>query len=455
MAKFVLCLLILLFSSVGFTQPPPAAARRPSDKVPKTVAWESVESLPATEAFSSLEGRFKIALPEKVQGYGGLSQKQTGGAGTGEEFRWKFAEAEIRGFYLDLPNSNLTGSAAELVRLVAVLRSGLVSKYPMAKLVSEGNAPGSPPYSFYVYDLGSEGFTSAYFFLDRKRIYQFNASFKDRAVEDRINRAIVTFELLSQQDVDAEFKRKYEEMKPLPLPQTPAVIRLTSDAQDEGLKGNVWKIVEESENKGSNSSVLGRKMSSIEYYDKGGALTQRDSYDYRGNPFEITIYGYIDGKRVSKSKMTSYEYDPPPMMVPAKPSSKPEPKRDPRYDYSFDFKYENGKIVERQMIFSNGKKGMRYVYKHSPNQFERLVYTEEGTLNQRYVSILDANGNEIEKTNFGLANFHIYGDRKYKYAYEFDSKGNWIKKVTSTEVKENGVTRWEPSYITYRTITYY
>ena len=244
-------------------------------------------------------------------------------------------------------------------------------------------------------------------------------------------------------------------MKPPPLPQTPVVLRLTSDAEDEGFKGKIKKVVEESEDSSGTWGVQGRKMSSVENFDEKGALTQSDDYDSQGNPFQITVYGYINGKRVSNSKTTNYEYDPPPPPAVLSPKSSDVPKRDARYKYSFDYKYENGKLVESQLIYNNGRKGNRTVYKYSPNQVEELVYTEDGKLNQRYLSKLDPNGNEIEKTNFGLSNFDIYGDRHYKHSYEFDAAGNWVKRITLKETKENGVSSWQPAYISYRTITYY
>ena len=43
---------------------------------------------------------------------------------------------------------------------------------------------------------------------------------------------------------------------------------------------------------------------------------------------------------------------------------------------------------------------------------------------------------------------------KYKYTYEFDSFGNWIKRITSKVLKENK-TVIEPDSVTYRFLTYY
>jgi|GEM_PF-976672 len=438
--------------------PPPAVTVTRLGATGKTNGWPSIRSLTSSEEFVSLDGRFRIGLPNDIQGFGALSPKQTGTTASGQQFTWKFAEGEVVLTYLDFPASQLTGSSAELDHITSNTKKSLFNRFPKATLVSENQTLlNGVPSSNLVYGLGgNEGFVTTQLYLGKKRLYRIIAAFSDPAAVAILNPKFKTFKLIGQAEVAAELKKKYDAMKPTPLPQSPVVPRLTSDAQEEGLKGKVKKVVEESEDRSGTWGVQGRKISSIGYYDQNGSLMQRDAYDSQGNPFQITVYGYIDGKRVANSKMTIYEYDPPPIAGPQRSARRDaKPKGDPRYEYSFEYKYEDGKLVERQMVDNDGKKGMRYVYKHSANQVEELVYTEEGKLNQRYLSKLDANGNEIERTNFGLANFDIYGDRRYKNTYELDSAGNWVRKITEKEVKENGVTRWQPAYISYRTITYY
>lgn len=459
MKKLILPLIAFALASSALSQPPPpAAAGPPSGQVNKFAGWPSIGSIPPSEQFVSLEGRFKIALPKSLSGFAALSPKQTGTNATGQQYTWKFAEGDVVFFFLDFPDSALTGSVADLARIAENSREQIIGRIPDAKLVSENQSiANGVPASYFMFDLGAKGLQSVQLFIDKKRVYRIDSSFKDRKTEKHLTSAFASFSLISQTEVDVELARRYEAMKPSPLPQTPVFSRPTSDAHDEGLKGKVKKVTEESEDRSGTWAVQGRKMASVEYYDQNGALTQRDLFDSQGNPSEITVYGYLDGKRVSSSKTDNDRanvftvFGPPPARAPQAPPRK----SDPRYEYSFEYKYENGKLAERQMVYNNGRKGMRYVYKHSPNQVEELVYSEEGRLNQRYLSILDANGFEIERTNFGLANFDIYGDRRYKHAYEFDGAGNWTKKITSTEVKENGVTSWQPAYISYRTITYY
>lgn len=458
MRKLILPLAAFVFASSALSQPPPpVAAGSGSGQVKKSTGWPSLSSLPATEQFASLEGRFRIALPKSIQGFAALSPKQTGSSATGEQYTWKFDEGEVTLVFLDFPDSTMTGSASDLARITDNSKRQITQRAPSAKLLLENQSTvNGVPASYFIYDLGENGFKTVQLFIDKKRVYRIDATFKDRATEKHLVSTFATFSLITQEEIDAELRRRYEAMKPPPLPQTPAVTRLTTDAQDEGLKGKVKKVIEESEDRSGTWGVQGRKISSIEYYDQSGALTQRDLYDSEGKPFQVTVYGYLDGKRVSRSKIDSDNESTFSELGPPRAATQGPPRKsDPRYKYSYEYNYEDGKLVERQIVHNNGRKGMRYVYKHSPNQVEKLVYSDDGKLNQRYVSILDANGNEVERTDFGVVNHDIYGDRKYKLSYEFDAAGNWIKKVTLKEVNENGVTSWQQDYISYRTITYY
>jgi hypothetical protein len=87
---------------------------------------------------------------------------------------------------------------------------------------------------------------------------------------------------------------------------------------------------------------------------------------------------------------------------------------------------------------------------------EKLVYSENGKLNQKYLSTLDDKGNEIERTNFDVLGLERDGDTKYSIKYDsFDEQGNWTKKTTSKLVTENGKRVYKLWNIYYRTITYY
>jgi hypothetical protein len=81
-----------------------------------------------------------------------------------------------------------------------------------------------------------------------------------------------------------------------------------------------------------------------------------------------------------------------------------------------------------------------------------LVYREDGSVSQRYLSTLDDKGTEVEQTFFE-PDGSIRTKESYKY--EFDSKGNWTKRTTSKVVTKAGRQQLEPFSVHYRTIAYY
>jgi len=64
----------------------------------------------------------------------------------------------------------------------------------------------------------------------------------------------------------------------------------------------------------------------------------------------------------------------------------------------------------------------------------------------------DDKGNIIEMTLRGNDGSVL---SKEKYTYEFDEFGNWKKMTTAIAIYENGAVSYEPTQVTYRTLTYY
>ena len=286
------------------------------------------------------------------------------------------------------------------------------------------------------------------------RVYRLISIFKLGENIGFVNAAFDTFKVISQTEVETELKKKYEEMKPPVLPQIPIISKLKSDAEDEGIKGQVKQVVIESEDLSGTWSVQGRKKSWIMYFNEQGFFVQKDLYDYKGFPSSIWIYGYIDGKRVSNDKSTKYDDNPPIMALPPLSRKQNESvKPDNRFQASYEFRYQDGKLIEKINRRNTGKIWMRFEYKYSENKVEELIYSEDGKINQHYVIKLDEKGNQIEKTDKDV--LKIYGERKYRYEYEFDKQGNWIKQIIYKEETENGVKLFKPYSVYYRTITYW
>lgn len=301
----------------------------------------------------------------------------------------------------------------------------------------------------------SDGVSIARIYIVRNRIYQLIASLSTANRDKAPNaiRILNSFKLISQADVEADMRKKAAEATPSPLPQMPITGKLKSDAEDEGLRGKVRTVTVENEDLSGTWSVGGRKKSAVEHYNEQGNLTKRESFDYRGNPSDITVYGYLDGNRVSNTESIQHNYNPPPMLV-AAPAGEAAPKYDSRYSYKFTYKYDGkGNLIEEVWYGNDGKLWLRYVYNFKGNQKERLVYSADGSLNQRSLHTLDAKGNEVEEIIYEPRDNSIRS--KYSYVYEFDAKGNWTKRTASKRATKDGSALFEPYSVTYRTITYY
>lgn len=405
-----------------------------------------------SETFTSMEGRFSISLPKQISAYTPKSSDTPEGHIEGSFFSWRTAEGGFTVGYIDRPEMLESVSRKALDFLSD---GALSSGNDKLKLVSKTDISieGHPGRELKVEH--PEGITILRIYLVRNRIYQvFATVFADKKEQEpAVVKILDSFKLLSQADVDAEIQRRVDEATPKPLPQEPVAKKLKSDLEDEGLKGKVKTVLTENADLSGTWAVSKRKPSSMTYFNEQGNRTKSVLYDYRGNPIDINVYGYIDGDRASNFKSIQYEYNPPPMVMPA-PAGQAKPKYDSRYAYKYKYKYDDkGNLIEEQMYFNSGKLYLRYVYNYKDNHKEELVYESDGTLNQKYVFTLDDKGNEIEE--------HIYETKdnsvsnRYSYSYEFDSKGNWIKKTESKWTTKDRKSQYEPYSVTYRTITYY
>jgi TonB family protein len=103
----------------------------------------------------------------------------------------------------------------------------------------------------------------------------------------------------------------------------------------------------------------------------------------------------------------------------------------------------------------------------------------EGTRVVRGVTTYDALGKKIDAVDYAVESNTVPGKEQYRYDdkgnivemvvlgndgsilgkeaydYEFDPMGNWIKMNTAVAVYENGKVIFEPTEVTYRTISYY
>jgi len=422
-----------------------------------TVQNKSAPSVVNSGTFVSLDAKFSIALPQNHNGFRELTMDTPLGRAPGFAFNWIMKEGAFTAGYLDAPQAwNDEQSSGDLFALIRdELTHWAGSK--KGKLTSERKVPfGSPAVEFRV-EFPNGLLFQRFYFVSRRR-YQTVLFLKSeqRPDESVAVKVLDTFKVLSDVDVNAALKAKVAEAEPAPLPQEPVATRIGSDAADSGLRGKVKSVFEEAQDLSNTWSVQGRKPESVQYYSQQGNLTREESYDYKGNLSQITVHGYIDGARVSNSGSIRYEYNPPPMMINSPPGVV-RPKSDPRYSTKVTFEYDNERrLIGRSWFRSNGELTTKAVYKYSgnpPTQRETRNYSADGSLNRHELSTHDPKGNEVEKTDFNAKDGSVR--TKYSYAYEFDAQGNWIKRTTSKWVTKDGKSYFEPSYVDYRTVTYY
>ncbi len=260
----------------------------------------------------------------------------------------------------------------------------------------------------------------------------------------------------SKPTLDTAKLKAIEVSTPATLPQEPVVPKEHSDAQDEGLKGKVKSVTRESQDLSGTGRGDSRRFSYIENYNEIGNLVKRISFDHMSDPSDITVYGYLNGVRVSKTKTITHEYDPPAPITPPGAAKSDQNQREVRITYGYGYKYSKGRLAEMQMYRNDKTLGMRYTYTVSGNTLEKLAYDDKGELNQKYIYKLDEKGNEIEDIRIDLTPQKYYGDKKFVFKYEsFDGKGNWTKRTASQIVIENGNEIVKPAFIHFRTINYF
>jgi hypothetical protein len=405
-----------------------------------------------TETFTSLDGRFTIALPSTVSAYRPLNAPTPVGQIEGQTFVWSTARGRFSVSYLDYPKQ----FAASSKTLLDEMRGDLLDiatksqgKFKGEREMSISGHAGREMRADF-----TDGSLLAWAFFEQDRLYKLTATIPnsepEREAEAR--RVLASFRLLSTEEIEAARHKMVAAAEPVPLPQSPVAKKLTTDAADDGLKGKVKAVMTEAESLSGTEPTGRSKPSSAAYYDGHGNLTKRSSFDYRGNLSNITVYGYLDGQRASHSKTIRHEYDPPAPLAAA--SAAQTTPRDARYTYKFTHKYDRrGRLAEKLLYGNDGKLRSREVYSYADKRKEWLVYNPDGSLHQKYAYALERDGNIVEETFFERDMMTPVDT--FRYTYEFDRHGNWTKRVSLKQQRKDGQAEYVPVYAHYRIITYY
>jgi hypothetical protein len=441
----IICLALTLFLT---------AQARPLFGQGFEVTNRTAPSVIGAGSFVSLEGRFSIGLPQTNHSFTTVSIEILGGRATGDSYSWRMKEGTFSTSFADAPQS-LNEPDTGKVLLAKVRNETVAFANSKNGILSERTIELDKHAGTEFRIEFRSGVLIQRLFLVSRRLYQVSLVVKsEQHIYESVAVSILdSFRVLNDAEVAVAAKAEEAKAQPSPLPQEPVVKRDGTDASDGGLHGKVKTVLRESEDLSGTWAVGTRKPTSMEYYNEGGNLTKSESYDWKGNLFQILVYGYLDGARVSDRKTITHEYNPPPIMISSE-AGEAKPNYDPRYSNKFAFKYDDKKrLIEKTWFNNDGKLSLRYVYKYSELQREELVYTADGSLNQRYVSLLDNQGNEIEETSYEVGGETVRS--KQAYAYEFDVNGNWTKQTTSKWVTKDGRSYYEPANVYYRTITYY
>ena len=251
-----------------------------------------------------------------------------------------------------------------------------------------------------------------------------------------------------------EIAKKIADATPQSLPQTPVVKKLKSDAEDDGLKGKVKSVALSEEDLSGTWVTKGSKMSSESFYDEKGNLIKYVYYDYRGNPSNILVYGYLDRMRVSRTGFINYSYNPPPIAMPSSGKSNSEKSVDNRFNTRYEYKYDDkGRLIESISYRNTGEIINKTVVSYNGNKLEKTWFDENGKSYSKIIDLLDNKSNIIEHTFVYLDSSKPSNITVYNYD-SFDDKGNWTKRTIKWKDVENNSNR-QTNYIQYRTITYY
>jgi hypothetical protein len=395
--------------------------------------------------FASLEGRFSISLPNRP-GSKRLAIATPFGNAHGDVYEWTTKEGNFGIGYADSLRSfndpeaakQFFDKATESFHKLAAANGGSIA---IVKRITLDKHPGIEQRA----DLFTGSVIQRLYVVSR-RIYETSVLVKNsqREHESAAFKVLDSFRLLS----DPEITEEALKAGPGPLPQKPEAPRAGSDAGDEGLRGRVKSVRTELQNLSETPLTQVDTRFSLTTYDQKGNKLKTESYDFRNNLSLITVFGYLDGARVSASKSVEREYSLPVVRMGSPQRSNRE--MDPRYQHRFEFKYDEKKrLIEHTDFLSDGEIMERYVYKYEGNQKEEMLYTGNGKLARRYLYLLDDKGNVVERTGFdrngALAS-------KISYTYEFDSHGNWTKRTMTRNMQSD---KPQPPSVHLRTITYY
>jgi hypothetical protein len=184
------------------------------------------------------------------------------------------------------------------------------------------------------------------------------------------------------------------------------------------------------------------------YYHPNGSMLWRISYTYVNNLHKKERILYTPNG--SEREKTIYSYDKQGSLI-EEASYRAEDSLHSRITYAYD---ENNNRIESLVFNGKGARSDKKIYAYNDKGIKQQEtrYYADGSLDTKYVYALDNKGNEIERLKYNAKGELL---EKEMYQYEFDAKGNWVKKTISKMIEGVSKKEYESIETTSRTITYF
>ena len=104
--------------------------------------------------------------------------------------------------------------------------------------------------------------------------------------------------------------------------------------------------------------------------------------------------------------------------------------------YNYD---DMGNMIEESTYSSSGNLRKKYIYKYDDkgNKIEGILYDSKGNLESKFTYKYDKDNNVIEGKEYDMNNNIIEPIYRFKYEFENNEKGNWIKKIMFSNGSQN------------------
>ena len=399
-----------------------------------------------SESFTSVEGEFSISLSKSnIQGYRTFTLKDTGNLGVGALYMFRRSEVGYEIGYIDLAEAMQSLKDSEIKEKIKAFQNIVLGYAIDESQFKESRKDGNLVVDAAMAEADGDKYLSRYI-RRGKRIYVLTA--RPGSEQSETAAVLKIFDSIKFVSGKEIIDRQVAEAMPKPLPQTPVVKKVRTDAEDENLKGKVRSIIEWNEDLTGTWSSQGKVLNWETHYNAQGHRVKTIFYDSKGLPYSVKVFGYIDNARVSLERRVEFESSLRITTLSTKTDAETKP-RDSRYTSKLVNKYdEQNRLTEEAIYDNDGTLSYKNVYSYKGNKVEEWRYYDD-VLTYKETRTLDAKGNEVESewewTKTGTTG-------KYTYTYEqVDEKGNWLRRLVSGTEAGGRIQK----YFEHRKIEYY